>query len=215
MRSVAAVSFSSRSNSRGQTGQEPSCVVSFCEFFVVLTDHRTMAHHVNDVTPEPKNYTTPRGLTAPRSGSASDGRGSNCETGHERNQLNELRGLVMARKNRLLPCGKAVAGLTPNKRVDDAPRALSGRLLDAGILDEKPAHGASASTRRGHLTRGKPPIAPGHPDVRKDADLAKRPRSGNVTPRHPKGAAGREPAGLKRDGSPFGIEPDTAAFRVV
>ena len=63
------------------------------------------------------------------------------ETKHEMDLLNELWGLVMARKNYLLPCVKAVdwahtkAGR--KKRIYDAPRTPYQRLLDAGVLDTK------------------------------------------------------------------------------
>ena len=63
------------------------------------------------------------------------------ETGAEVALLNELWDLVMARKNHLLPCVKAI-GFTQTKagrkkRVYDAPRTPYQRLLDAGVLDEK------------------------------------------------------------------------------
>lgn len=65
------------------------------------------------------------------------------ETEHEMALLNELWGLVMARKNHLLPCVKTVgwAHTTSGrkKRVYDAPRTPYQRLLDAGVLDTKTA----------------------------------------------------------------------------
>lgn len=55
--------------------------------------------------------------------------------------LNELWGLVMARKNHLLPCVKATGWTHTTagrkKRVYDKPRTPYQRLLDAGVLDEK------------------------------------------------------------------------------
>lgn len=55
--------------------------------------------------------------------------------------LNELWDLVMARKNHLLPCVKAIGWTHTSagrkKRVYDAPRTPYQRLLDAGVLDEK------------------------------------------------------------------------------
>lgn len=63
------------------------------------------------------------------------------ETEHEMALLNELWNLVMARKNHLLPCVKAVswthtkAGRT--KRVYDKPRTPYQRLLASHILDDK------------------------------------------------------------------------------
>ncbi|MGB4835605.1 MAG: integrase [Nostocoides sp.] len=62
------------------------------------------------------------------------------ESEAEMTLLNELWALVMARKNHLLPCVKAVdwthttAGR--KKRVYDKPRTPYQRLLDAGVLDE-------------------------------------------------------------------------------
>lgn len=62
------------------------------------------------------------------------------ETDAEMTLLNELWDLVMARKNHLLPCVKAIdwthtkAGR--KKRVYDKPRTPYQRLLDAGSLDE-------------------------------------------------------------------------------
>lgn len=65
------------------------------------------------------------------------------ETEHEMALLNELWDLVMARKNHLLPCVKAVGWTHTNsgrkKRVYDTPRTPYQRLLDAGILDAKTA----------------------------------------------------------------------------
>ena len=63
------------------------------------------------------------------------------ETDAEMALLNELWTLVMARKNHLLPCVKAIdwthttAGR--KKRVYDKPRTPYQRLLDTGVLDEK------------------------------------------------------------------------------
>ncbi len=61
------------------------------------------------------------------------------ETETEMVLLNELWALVMARKNHLLPCVKAVAWTTTTaghkKRVYDTPRTPYQRLLDAGALD--------------------------------------------------------------------------------
>lgn len=63
------------------------------------------------------------------------------ETEAEMSLLNELWSLVMARKNHLLPCVKAIdwthttAGR--KKRVYDNPRTPYQRLLDADILDKK------------------------------------------------------------------------------
>jgi hypothetical protein len=54
--------------------------------------------------------------------------------------LNELWGLVMARKNHLLPCVKATGWATTSagrkKRVYDKPRTPYQRLLAAGVLNE-------------------------------------------------------------------------------
>jgi len=63
------------------------------------------------------------------------------ETDHEMALLNELWDLVMARKNHLLPCVKAI-GWTQTKagrkkRVYDAPRTPYQRLLDADVLDPR------------------------------------------------------------------------------
>ncbi len=68
------------------------------------------------------------------------------ETEAELTLLNELWGLVMARKNHLLPCVKAT-GWTPTssgrkKRVYDKPRTPYQRLLDTSTLDD---------TTRAHL----------------------------------------------------------------
>ena len=63
------------------------------------------------------------------------------ETEAEMALLNELWDLVMARKNHLLPCVKAIGWTHTSagrkKRVYDAPRTPYQRLLDAGVLDEK------------------------------------------------------------------------------
>jgi hypothetical protein len=63
------------------------------------------------------------------------------ETDVELALLNELWDLVMARKNHLLPCVKAIDWATTKagrrKRVYDKPRTPYRRLLDAGTLDEK------------------------------------------------------------------------------
>ena len=63
------------------------------------------------------------------------------ETDAELNLLNELWALVMARKNHLLPCVKAVGWTHTTagrkKRVYDKPRTPYQRLLDAGVLDNK------------------------------------------------------------------------------
>lgn len=63
------------------------------------------------------------------------------ETDAEMTLLNELWDLVMARKNHLLPCVKAIAWTHTTagrkKRVYDKPRTPYQRLLDAGVLDEK------------------------------------------------------------------------------
>ena len=63
------------------------------------------------------------------------------ETDHEMVLLNELWDLVVARKNHLLPCVKAIGWTTTKsgrkKRVYDAPRPPYQRLIDADILDEK------------------------------------------------------------------------------
>lgn len=65
------------------------------------------------------------------------------ETQAEMDLLNELWDLVMARKNHLLPCVKAVDWTHTTsgrkKRVYDAPRTPYQRLLDASILDTKTA----------------------------------------------------------------------------
>lgn len=63
------------------------------------------------------------------------------ETDTEMGLLNELWDLVMARKNHLLPCVKAVDWTHTKsgrkKRIYDKPRTPYQRLLDAGILDDK------------------------------------------------------------------------------
>lgn len=63
------------------------------------------------------------------------------ETDTEMGLLNELWDPVMARKNHLLPCVKAVDWTHTKsgrkKRVYDAPRTPYQRLLDAGVLDDK------------------------------------------------------------------------------
>jgi len=63
------------------------------------------------------------------------------ETEAEMVLLNELWDLVMARKNHLLPCVKAVDWTHTKsgrkKRVYDAPRTPYQRLLDAGVLEPK------------------------------------------------------------------------------
>ena len=63
------------------------------------------------------------------------------ETDHELALLNELWDLVMARKNQLLPCVKAIAWTHTasgrKKRVYDKPRTPYQRLLDADLLDLK------------------------------------------------------------------------------
>ena len=63
------------------------------------------------------------------------------ETEHEMALLNDLWDLVMARKNHLLPCVKAMDWTHTNagrkKRVYDKPRTPYQRLLDADILDQK------------------------------------------------------------------------------
>lgn len=60
---------------------------------------------------------------------------------HEMRLLNELWGLVMQRKNHLLPCVKAVGWKhTPagrKQRVYDNPRTPYARLLAANVLDER------------------------------------------------------------------------------
>ena len=65
------------------------------------------------------------------------------ETQAEMDLLNELWDLVMARKNHLLPCVKAVdwthTASGRKKRVYDKPRTPYQRLLDAGALDTKTA----------------------------------------------------------------------------
>lgn len=65
------------------------------------------------------------------------------ETPAEMRLLNELWTLVMARKNHLLPCVKAVGWTTTaagrKKRIYDQPRTPYQRLLDAGVLEEKSA----------------------------------------------------------------------------
>lgn len=63
------------------------------------------------------------------------------ETDAEQALLNELWDLVMARKNHLLPCVKAI-GWTHTKsgrkkRIYDHPRTPYQRLLDAGVLNAK------------------------------------------------------------------------------
>lgn len=62
------------------------------------------------------------------------------ETPAEQDLLNELWGLVMARKNHLLPCVKAIGWTTTTagrkKRVYDKPRTPYQRLLAAGTLDD-------------------------------------------------------------------------------
>lgn len=63
------------------------------------------------------------------------------ETDAELCLLNELWDLVMARKNHLLPCVKAI-GWTHTKagrkkRIYDAPRTPYQRIIDAGVLDTK------------------------------------------------------------------------------
>lgn len=63
------------------------------------------------------------------------------ETQAEMALLNELWGLVMSRKNHLLPCGKAIDWTHTTsgrkKRVYDRPRTPYQRLLDADVLDDK------------------------------------------------------------------------------
>ncbi len=63
------------------------------------------------------------------------------ETDAEMRLLNELWGLVMARKNHLLPCVKATGWTTTpsgrRKRVYDQPRTPYARLMASGVLDEK------------------------------------------------------------------------------
>lgn len=63
------------------------------------------------------------------------------ETEAEMTLLNELWDLVMARKNHLLPCVKAIDWAHTNagrkKRVYDQPRTPYQRLRDAGVLDTK------------------------------------------------------------------------------
>lgn len=63
------------------------------------------------------------------------------ESDHELALLNELWALVMARKNHLLPCVKAVAWTHTKagrkKRVYDKPRTPYQRLLDSGVLAPK------------------------------------------------------------------------------
>jgi hypothetical protein len=63
------------------------------------------------------------------------------ETNTELALLNKLRDLVMARKNHLLPCVKAIDWTTTKagrkKRVYDAPRTPYQRLVDSGVLDAK------------------------------------------------------------------------------
>lgn len=63
------------------------------------------------------------------------------QTQAELNLLNELWGLVMARKNHLLPCVKATGWTTTKagrkKRIYDAPRTPYQRLIDAGVLNDK------------------------------------------------------------------------------
>lgn len=63
------------------------------------------------------------------------------ETPAELALLNELWDLVMARKNHLLPCVKAIDWATTKagrkKRVYDKPRTPYQRLIDAGTLDAK------------------------------------------------------------------------------
>ncbi len=63
------------------------------------------------------------------------------ETEAEMQFLNELWGLVMARKNHLLPCVKATGwATTPSgrrKRIYDQPRPPYARLIAADVLDEK------------------------------------------------------------------------------
>lgn len=62
------------------------------------------------------------------------------ETDTELALLNQLWGLVMARKNHLLPCVKAIDWTETRsgrkKRIYDKPRTPYQRLLDTGILDE-------------------------------------------------------------------------------
>lgn len=62
------------------------------------------------------------------------------ETEAEMALLNELWALVMARKNHLLPCVKAVGWTETTsgrkKRIYDKPKTPYQRLLDCGILDE-------------------------------------------------------------------------------
>jgi len=74
------------------------------------------------------------------------------ETEAEMALLNELWGLVMARKNHLLPCVKAVAWTHTTagrkKRVYDQPHTPYQRLLDAGALDAK----TRARLEREHAT---------------------------------------------------------------
>lgn len=63
------------------------------------------------------------------------------ETTAELALLNELWDLVMARKNHLLPCVKAVGWTTTTagrkKRVYDKPRTPYQRLIEVGVLDDK------------------------------------------------------------------------------
>lgn len=65
------------------------------------------------------------------------------ETLAELDLLNELWALVMARKNHLLPCLKAIdwthTASGRKKRVYDKPRTPYQRLLDANVLDDKTA----------------------------------------------------------------------------
>lgn len=62
------------------------------------------------------------------------------ETEHEMELLNELWDLVMARKNHLLPCVKAIDWTHTKsgrkKRIYDTPRTPYQRLLDSGVLNE-------------------------------------------------------------------------------
>ena len=65
------------------------------------------------------------------------------ETPTELDLLNQLWDLVMARKNHLLPCVKAIGWTTTTsgrkKRVYDKPATPYTRLLATGVLDEKTA----------------------------------------------------------------------------
>ncbi|APZ08648.1 integrase catalytic domain-containing protein [Acidipropionibacterium acidipropionici] len=75
------------------------------------------------------------------------------ETATELQLLNQLWPLVMARKNHLLPCVKAIGWTTTSagrkKRVYDKPKTPYQRLVDSGVLD--PATRARLAAEHGRL----------------------------------------------------------------